>query len=42
MKYDYTLYNDDCILNIETNTIVYKDDYEWEEYLKWKKKNANR
>lgn len=40
MKYDYTLYNDDCILNTETNTIVYEDDSEWKEYLNWKKKNS--
>lgn len=37
--YDYTLYNDDCILNKKTNTIIYKDDSEWNEYQSWKEKN---
>ena len=38
--YSYTLYNNDCVLDKTTNTIIYKEDSEWKLYEKWKKDNA--
>lgn len=39
--YKYTLFNDNCILHTETNTIIYKDEEGWESFLQWKLDNKS-
>lgn len=39
--YKYTLFNDNCILHTETNTIIYKDEEGWESFLQWKLDNES-
>lgn len=38
--YEYTLYNDDCVLHTESNTIIYQGEDGWDLYEKWKSKNS--
>ena len=40
--YKYTLFNNDCILNTETNTVIYKGEPDWNLYQEWKKKNPQK
>ena len=37
--YKTLLYNDDCILLVDMNTVIFEDDIEWSEYVKWKTEN---
>lgn len=37
--YDYTLYNSNCVLHTETNTIIYEGEDGWNLYKEWVSKN---
>jgi len=34
-------YNDDCVLEIKSNTVVYPEDKKYQEFLKWKEKYSD-
>lgn len=39
--YRKLLYNDNCIYNEKTHTVIYSFDSDWDEYIKWKKLNSD-
>tara|TARA_Y100000004_G_C8837090_1_gene378799 strand:- start:89 stop:682 length:594 start_codon:yes stop_codon:yes gene_type:complete len=39
--YKKFLYNDDCVLDLKLNKVIYEFDEEYQKYLEWKGKNPN-
>ena len=40
--YRKLLYNDNCILHEESNTVIFDFNEEWNDYVEWKKDNPNQ
>lgn len=40
--YRKLLYNDNCILHEESNTVIFDFNEEWKDYVQWKKDNPNQ
>lgn len=41
MAYKKLLYNDNCILDEESNLVIFDFNDEWDDYVQWKKHNPN-